>query len=386
MHRPLQVICLLAALFVGGCLSMRARSSRLADIQIARIDALVKEDPAHGTERAIRAYSRFLHGLSPYPAMDATRSRILLKRGEVYRRAGREDLAQSDFQRAKEFSPESPGGVPTLPLEKAGRSEKTVSRPGSPAVAKPTPVRPQTFYRACNQVQVFGMLPIAARIHRDSAGLSGSVLDLPGNLKADAPFGAARFAGIARVTSRLSLGFEGLAAVMNGSSVLEEPVMYDGTYLPAGVDTDSEFRILDLGLHLRAVPSLGGPFRLAVDVGFRYIGIDSRLRTEGISKEDTLDAFFPVLGLSLTHEFPTSRLRFVLDVRGAGLFWAQGETTLESVFLELVTGLEFDLLPRLSLGLGIRGQYVEYGLAREGLDKGMTLATFGPAIGMSLRL
>ncbi|GEM_PF-2659366 len=391
MKRSLRMIGPAVFLLCTGCLSQRARMSRLADHQIACVEDLLRRDPKGNAPRARAAYTNFLHRLPPHESLDPVRARILMKRGEAYLIEGRKQKAQEDFARARALGPSRPDGLPVRVRsaeEVARRLESGRALPPPPAPEFLPPVR-RGKRRVCRVVEtlcLWGALPEAAVIKRDSTHVQGSDVDLASDLGAEGPAAMPWFRSALRLSDRVAFGLEVAGGTLEGSHRTETGFAYDGEIFPAGSHVRSRLRHLQTGLFLRPFTVLRRRSTFAVDMGFLYVHFHAELRGETAFKEDTIDAFFPRLGVVYERSLLQGRVRFVLEASAAGFVWQQDAVDLLSIMAGGAALLEYAVLPSLSVRFGVRGQYLRYRLTREGEAKDLQTGFLGPVLGVDLRL
>lgn len=377
-------------LCMGGCLSYRARASKLADVQCRRVDELLRKDGTSRAADALRITTRFLQNLPPHPSLDGVRARMLVKRAEVHVARGDREAARADLEAARNLGLPRPDGVPVRVPDATELAARM--RCGSVPVPVPSterfdsPRAPESPVEVSELLFGWGVMPLSLEIERDTSRVPGSTIDAIADLGLGDPVALAGFASFLRLSDRFAVGLSIRGGAFSGEAFLSEELSYDGAVFPAGERVRTRLRCLEGEVSVRPFRAKFRATEFSAEIGVRYLNLDLRIHGETMWKEDRIDAFFPVLGFSLRHALPTRSLSFLLEGKICGWVWDADDFGVETYLAEGTAGLLYEVSSNLSVFFGFRGEVFRYALSRDGQDKEAAGTLIGPLLGVDLRL
>jgi hypothetical protein len=411
------LLALPVVFLVTGCMTPPNRYEYNADKQIRTCDRLLNARGVGAADEVIRQYTRLLHQTPATPNLLRVHRRILLKRGEAYHLKGDKASAQKDFSTAARLArriaqtatarpaapaarppassaqpPASSVRTPIPPSQKgtepraAAPGEKTDVRqpPGLKKGAPPKRRKRPVLYTP--SLELWITLVSNWSVIRDTETTDGTVID-PGE---DLDCGGLTFFGSLRnrfsPAPRLSMGLDFEIGTVGGETDITDFIRYDGRVFPLGdvVETDIDFFSVTGLLSLSPRFPLPGTIHLELGAKYTSFSLECSFRSGG-EFTDTIDAFFPVVGL-VYHKELTKRLKLLLNGRLCGFYYSRDQFRVSTFHLEIFGGGEVNLTNRLYMWGGIRYTFSRYHLRSDGEAKELEFSQIGPAVALMLKI
>ncbi len=210
-----------------------------------------------------------------------------------------------------------------------------------------------------------------------SGGKSGTEFDLEDTLGLDPDDTVRGLDGFVKLAgSRIAFGYN--SGSYDGGTRLSDDLVFDGTTFPSGAKVDPEIDMKRYKL------MYGFDFSFAVvNVGFlvggQYVDIDSRLKSAGLSKSESLRAPIPAVGATLGIH-PVSQLAIHAEITG---FHAK-VSGVDATMVDAFAGVDYLFVPFFGISAGYR--YFALDATDEDQENMVDIKQRGPFVALVLHL